>query len=101
MSKLCSKLGTAIRRSDVFGAPVQLKYKGKKAFNTLFGGCLSLILIIGLIVYFAYMLHGEYYHPRFFTTPTTYDLKQKTAYLYPELGNTVALALNPLSATEE
>lgn len=46
-------------------------------------------------------MHKEYYHPRFFTTPTSYNLKQKSAYLFPALGNTVAVALNPFSANIE
>ena len=34
------------RRQDLFAIPVQLTYKGHKAFNTMVGGCFSIFLIL-------------------------------------------------------
>ena len=52
MTKLCFKVGSYVKESDLFGIPVQLTYKGQSAFNTLCGGIVSLMLISGLSIYF-------------------------------------------------
>ena len=40
-----------IRRRDMFGAPVQLTHDGSASYKTTFGGCLSLLLKLVLIIY--------------------------------------------------
>ena len=46
---MCKKLSELIKGQDLFGAPVQLTYKGQKAFNTIFGGCVSIILVLTIL----------------------------------------------------
>ena len=63
MAKFLKKVGNVIRGSDLFGVPVQLTYKGHSAFNTIYGGCISIFLVIGLVTYFSLELHQEWLHP--------------------------------------
>lgn len=57
------KVLEVIRGFDLFAVPVQLNYKGQKAFNTAVGGCCSLILTIGFISYAAYVLKEDLVMP--------------------------------------
>ena len=66
----------SIRGLDFFAVPVQLTYKGQKSFNTLLGGCCSLLIILVFLTYAIIDLHEliknpiltgvnyEYYTPR-------------------------------------
>ena len=40
-----------VRDQDLFAVPVSLTYKGKTKFNTLCGGCFSLVLILAFFTY--------------------------------------------------
>ena len=53
----CAKIAEAVRMQDMFAVPVQVTYRGKRAFNTVLGGFLSIIIILGLVIYFAYELN--------------------------------------------
>ena len=45
--------------------PVQLTYRGERAFNTVCGGCISILLIISLMVYCGIEFHRLYIHPEY------------------------------------
>ena len=53
MVEFFTKVGNMIRGTDLFGVPVQLTYKGQTAFNTICGGCISILLVISLATYFS------------------------------------------------
>ena len=55
----------AVRALDLFAVPVSLTYKGQKAFNTILGGCCSLLLIIGFVTFIAVNLHQLLMNPVF------------------------------------
>ena len=40
-----------IRNIDLFAVPVSLTYKGRKNFNTLAGGCFSVLLMLFFVSY--------------------------------------------------
>ena len=48
-----SFLKNSILRADLFAAPPIFRYKGEPAYETFFGGCLSILLIIGFASIFA------------------------------------------------
>ena len=52
-----------VRNLDLFAVPVSLSYKGKTSFNTLSGGCLSLVIILTFITYAGLSLHHLIVHP--------------------------------------
>ena len=52
-----------VRDMDLFAVQVSLTYKGMKQFNTLLGGCCSLLLILVLATYSAVTLHDLIAHP--------------------------------------
>ena len=78
MQSILSKIQDAVKQQDLFGVPVQLTYKGERTFITAFGGCVSLLMIIGLSMYFTYELQQEYSDPSYASTPNAIDYtKQK------------------------
>ena len=42
---------------DMFAVPVSLTYKGKTQFNTLCGGCFSLVIILTFVTYAGLSMH--------------------------------------------
>ena len=44
------KVGDLVQDCDRFAVPVELSYKGKRAFSTRLGGCVSLLLILAISV---------------------------------------------------
>ena len=64
----------------MFGVPVQLTYKRQKKFNTSCGGCLSILMVIGLTSYFAFELHHEYANPTYTSTSLTIDYTKQNDY---------------------
>lgn len=50
-------IGTGIRNLDVFGQPVQLKYKNRFESNSIIGGCFSIVFTVGIALYFALLIH--------------------------------------------
>ena len=60
-----AKLSNTIEEQDLFAVPVQVTYRGKRAFGTFFGGCISIILILSLSIYFFYELYGQITEPTF------------------------------------
>ena len=61
----CGKLQQTIKSQDLFAVPVQLTYKGERAFNTFCGGCISVILIPILIAYSIFGFYDAYEHPNY------------------------------------
>ena len=43
-------LGAFIRRQDAFGEPVTINYKGHASYNTIFGGAITLVEKIFILV---------------------------------------------------
>ena len=72
MSKVCGKVWTLVKDQDLFGIPVQLTYKGERAFNTVFGGCVSIVIIVSFTALFCVQLHRLYTDPEWLSTPETY-----------------------------
>ena len=52
-----------VRQLDLFAVRVQLSYKGRRAFNTATGGCISLLLVLSFLSYAAYTLHANLFNP--------------------------------------
>ena len=76
-ASVLNKISVAISNSDLFSAPVQLRYKGETSFNTFFGGFVSLMLIVGLSVYFVFEFDRLYHNPNFLNEPNTYNFQDK------------------------
>ena len=83
MTTLCNKLGEQIKSFDQFAVPVQLNYRGNTSFNTVLGGCISMLLGLALSITFFVQLESLFYHPEFLSTPTEYDFNSKSAQLTP------------------
>ena len=49
MAKCSKKLSRTVRNQDILGVPIQLSYLGKNSFNTVFGGCISIMLIVLIV----------------------------------------------------
>ena len=69
MKKILAKLGELIKSKDLFGVPVQLTYKGQSSFNTLCGGCVSILIIVSLVPYFVVELDQAYRFPDYKQSP--------------------------------
>ena len=54
---------------------------------------MSILMIITLISFFYVELSRHYFYPTFQTFPTIYDYEDRTAYLNPATGNTLALKM--------
>ena len=57
------KVGAGIKQYDLFAIPVQLTYKGQRKFNTLLGGCCSIMMYLAIIIAFPLMITYEYQNP--------------------------------------
>ena len=76
MQGLLSSIQEQIRQRDLFGVPVQLTYKGERTFNTAYGGCCSILLVLGLCTYFIFEVQRSYLEPTFLSTPPSIDYSQ-------------------------
>ena len=54
MGELLKSILEAVRAQDLFGMPVQLTYKGKTAFNSICGGFISIVMILGFVAILSY-----------------------------------------------
>jgi|LauGreDrversion4_2_1035121.scaffolds.fasta_scaffold2140226_1 hypothetical protein len=52
--------GSLIRDLDLFGTPIQLKYKKRFESNSILGGCISLCFVSGIAIYFALLITLSY-----------------------------------------
>ena len=55
---------------------------------------MSILMIMTLIGYFTMEIYRNYSYPTFQTFPTIYDYEDRTAYLNPATGNTLALKIS-------
>lgn len=54
---MIAALENAILSIDIFAQPVTLAFKGRRRFNTLAGGCLSLLIVLSFATYAAWSLN--------------------------------------------
>ena len=80
MKNCMTSLLEAIKQRDFFAIPVQLTYKGQRKFNTLLGGCCSIILVIGILVSLPLLIVYELNNPEVRMTAPKYNtyLSSKT-----------------------
>ena len=100
MANLCKKISPAIKRQDLFGIPVQLTYNGQVAFNTVFGGIVSILFMLALAAAFSYQLYVQITDPKFMNYPPRVDYSEKTTKLNTTTGTTLAYAVNKFYADE-
>ena len=75
---------------------MQLTYKGSKAFNTVVGGCFSIVLILAFITIFAFDIHKGITNPYYDSSSTTNFTRYNNNYDPFVMGTenqTVAIAL--------
>ena len=53
---LFSMIGSGIRNLDVFGRPVQFKYKNRFESKSVLGGLTTIVLLTGICLYFAILI---------------------------------------------
>eukprot|EP00347_Sterkiella_histriomuscorum_P006788 403351429 len=61
-----------LRSIDRFGYPVSLTYKNNQTFTSGFGGCMTLLSVVSLIIYFGFMLNDVISRNRYIITESTY-----------------------------
>ena len=72
---------------------MQLTYNGQRAYFTIVGGCVSLILILCLSVFFGVGLRQAYFNPKYIKSPADYNYLDQVGSLQPQYGNTIAISL--------
>lgn len=65
-----------LQKIDIFGSPVNLTINYSRKSNTIFGGILTIIAIIGIIVYVVYSAEDFYLRLNPSVTRTTYSKTQ-------------------------
>ena len=88
-----------VKKRDFFGTPVTLTYKGQSAFNTVCGGCISMLMVLFFCVLFAIQFHGFYMNPQYRNLPPGYNYGIDSVTVNPMLGSTVAVNIYSTSAT--
>ena len=101
MASFWSRVTQQIKSFDFFAIPVQLTYNGQRAFFTLFGGCVSLILIICLAVVFILGSRLAYIDPTFQKSPAEYNYLAERGVMRPQFGNTLAVSLDDLNSSQD
>ncbi len=71
-----------------------MTYKGRTAFNTLFGGLVTIIVILGLLMYFVYELRAQFLFPEYHSLPVSYDYYDDKPKYMDAAQNTIAVAFN-------
>lgn len=46
-----------MRDIDFYGQPVGIKYKGDEVFKTHIGGCISMVFLLGMLIYSGYLFN--------------------------------------------
>ena len=86
-----------VKRQDLFAIPVQLTYKGERAFSSFTGGCCSILFVLIAVAIFAHNSHSFYKNPEFGTSAsvsyTTYSDDTPPSNL-PTNGTTMAILVN-------
>ena len=71
MNNFLSNLKNTIKGADFFAIPVQLTYKSSRKFNTVVGGCCTLLIILAIFVTFPLLLLHDLSNTQFQSvTPT-------------------------------
>ena len=91
MAGFFGRVQSKIKEQDLFGTTVQLTYKGEGAFNTVFGGCVSLIMVLGFSVTFFFYLYGHYFNPQFDKHPDRLNFDVESVTFDPMFGDTIAV----------
>ena len=100
MGSTFTTLQLAIKNQDLFGVPVQLSYKGQTAFNTVCGGCLSVLIMMTFSVYFAVEIRQLYLHPEYLSTPYTLSFGSRTINV-PTSEGLIAVGLTSITNSTE
>ena len=62
--KVIAKFGEVIHKNikklDLFSQKIMLTYEGESSFSTFLGGLVSIIILVGVGVYSAFLLHIMY-----------------------------------------
>ena len=82
-----------MRSLDLFAVHVQLSYKGRRAFSTAAGGCISLILVLSFLSYAAYTLHGNLMNPVLKSSDEFNYTSLEEYFLVPTTNSTVAVQI--------
>eukprot|EP00347_Sterkiella_histriomuscorum_P017406 403349499 len=61
-----------LRSIDRFGYPVSLTYKNNQTYTSGFGGCMTILSVFSLIIYFGFMLNDVIQRKRYIITESTY-----------------------------
>ena len=78
-----------IRGRDLFATPVQISYKGSRAFRTVLGGICSILFIAVVAIFFVVDVHKLIVDPTFRETQTqTYLIESdESDYIIPTSSN--------------
>jgi len=104
--RLASKVGNTFRRSiksfDLFPHDIKLTYKGKNSFTTMFGGIMSLMIIMLCAVYgtslFITMIFRQDSNTS--TSMEYRNLNEYDSNIYPyQKGFRIAVALTDITST--
>lgn len=76
-----------VRRQDFFGKAVQLTYRGQTRFKTIFGGCITILIIIGIAIQSSIELQNLVLDPKFSNKPSTYDFNYDQGFELDSLLN--------------
>ena len=75
-NKIIERIIKYLQNIDIFGSPVNLTINHSRKSNTIFGGCLTIISIIGIIVYAIYNAEDFYLKLNPSVSRTTYSKTQ-------------------------
>ena len=50
LKSACSSGTDAIKSLDAFGIPITINYRGEATYNSVFGGCVSLLVVVFTMV---------------------------------------------------
>ena len=90
------KLSEAIRQFDLFARPVTLTYKGKRSYNTVLGGFLSITFVLVFTAFAILSLNTLVRHPVLtgrITTEYVPYFKNDLIYHMKTSGQTIAVEL--------
>ncbi len=76
-----------VRKTDFFGKSVRLTYRGQTRFKTIFGGCITILIIIGIAIQSSIELQRIVMDPNFYNKPSTYDFKYDQGFELDSLLN--------------
>jgi hypothetical protein len=51
-----NRLNSLLKKVDIYGEPISLKYNNAKTYKTAFGGFITVTFILGMLAYFIVLL---------------------------------------------